>query len=46
MFATSILVNGRWGEIMTGGVATCPTNGGKDVGGQGCEEIMVERSSV
>jgi hypothetical protein len=31
---------------MTGGVATCPTDGGKGVGGQGCEEVVVERSSV
>ena len=42
----SIKVNGREGEIMTGGVAMCPTDGGKGVGGQGCEEVVVERSSV
>ncbi len=31
----------KMGEIITGGVAMCPTDGGKDVGGKGCEEVMV-----
>jgi hypothetical protein len=31
---------------MTGGMAMCPTDGGKGVGGQGCEEVVVERSSM